>query len=359
VLSAAGAAALIAGRGAGPVSAWIGAALVFTAAWLIPQTGQPWVICVLGVIIGTGFGLAVPAPSAWRDAWAFAFGAAGVLQLAVLAIVAGDDAATIAGALYAVAIAALGTSASERVSKRGASLAIVLGAGLLTLLTASWIGANERTITWFGKLVNHGPRGTREVAITFDDGPNEHATLALARILDRDHVKGTFFTVGKALDARPDISRALLADGQLLGNHSYLHDAVRWLDPRYPELERTQRAFKRDLGVCPTFFRPPHGQHTPFMADVVTDHGMTMVGWDDSAGDWATADPGLVAHRILAGVRPGSIILLHDGLDGDVTSERTVVVKALPPILAGLRARHLTPVRLDRLLGRPGYGDHC
>jgi peptidoglycan/xylan/chitin deacetylase (PgdA/CDA1 family) len=65
-------------------------------------------------------------------------------------------------------------------------------------------------------------------------------------------------------------------------------------------------------------------------ADVVSDHGMTMVGWDDSGGDWATTNAGLVARRILGHLRPGSIILLHDGSDGDVTSNRTVVVKALP-----------------------------
>jgi peptidoglycan/xylan/chitin deacetylase (PgdA/CDA1 family) len=95
------------------------------------------------------------------------------------------------------------------------------------------------------------------------------------------------------------------------------------------------------------------------MADVVKDHGMTMVGWDDAGGDWATHDPRLVASRILDKVRPGSIILLHDGMDGDLRSDRSVVVKALPLILAGLRARKLRPVRLDRLLAKPGYGNHC
>ena len=70
-------------------------------------------------------------------------------------------------------------------------------------------------------------------------------------------------------------------------------------------------------------------------------------------------DPALVAKRILDGVKPGSIILLHDGLDGTVTADRTVLVKALPLILDGLKAKGLTPVRLDELLGKPGYLDHC
>ena len=80
---------------------------------------------------------------------------------------------------------------------------------------------------------------------------------------------------------------------------------------------------------------------------------------DVSAGDWATDDGALVADRVLSQVRPGSIILLHDGLDGDVTSDRSVLVDALPRILDGLQARGLLPVRLDQLVGGPGYNTSC
>jgi chitin deacetylase len=197
------------------------------------------------------------------------------------------------------------------------------------------------------------------VALTFDDGPNPGSTLTVARILDDSGVKGAFFTVGKALDARPDISRTLLADGHLLGDHSYHHDYTGWLDPGYPELRRTQAAFRRRLRVCPAFFRPPHGQHTPFMAHAVEARHMTMVTWDVSAGDWATSDAQLVARRVLTRVRNGSIIDLHDGLDGRVGVNRSVLVRALPLILDGLRRKGLEVVRLDRLLRLSGYGATC
>ena len=218
-----------------------------------------------------------------------------------------------------------------------------------------WEGANSPRARWFGSLVSHGPRTGDRVAITFDDGPNAGATLPIVETLDARGLKATFFSVGKAIDARPDISREVMAHGHLLANHSYRHDSTSWLDPRYGELARTQRAFRRQIGRCPSFFRPPHGQHTPFMAWVVRRHRMTMVTWDDSAGDWATKDADVVTRRILRRVRPGSIIDLHDGLDGDVTADRSVLVRALPMILDGLDARHLRPVRLDELLGRRGY----
>jgi peptidoglycan/xylan/chitin deacetylase (PgdA/CDA1 family) len=222
-----------------------------------------------------------------------------------------------------------------------------------------WQGANTHTGNWFGHQVAHGPRTDNRVALTFDDGPNSTATVPIRDLLDARGVKGTFFLVGKAVAARPDLARALVERGHLVANHSYRHDSRGWLDPRYPELARTQRVVDRDLGVCPAFYRPPHGQHTPVLAGVVHRHGLTMVGWDVSAGDWNAHNAEHLAERIVAKARPGSIIDLHDGLDGRVDADRSVLVAALPPILDGLAAKGLQPVRLDELLARPGYLQAC
>jgi peptidoglycan/xylan/chitin deacetylase (PgdA/CDA1 family) len=91
------------------------------------------------------------------------------------------------------------------------------------------------------------------------------------------------------------------------------------------------------------------------MAHALAEKGMKMVTWDVSAADWATNDAELVARRILTKVRPGSIILLHDGIDGNIGADRSVVLEALPIILDGLESRGLKPVTLDKLLGVPGY----
>lgn len=255
-------------------------------------------------------------------------------------------------------LATAAVAAVVRWRRRWATFPLV-GAAAVVLLTGGWIGANSPELTWFGAQVGHGDRADRQVAVTFDDGPNVTATLALAHILDAHGAKGTFFSVGKAVRRRPDITRALVADGQLIGNHSYHHDSTHWLDPRYLELDEAQRAITGAAGVCPAFFRAPHGQHTPFMATVLHRRHMTMVGWDVSSSDWTSHDAAALARRILQRTRPGSIIDLHDGLDGRVTVDRTVVVRALPLILDGLRARGLQAVRLDVLLRRPGYRAGC
>ena len=292
----------------------IGAAIALIALVLYRVTPRGTIDLPIGLALGLGIGLAVP----WR--WS-------------------------------------ARRASARHSRRDITIATI--GSVLSVGLVLWVAANDPTVQWFGHIITHGDRHDRRVALTFDDGPDDPYSLEVSRVLDAHGVKGTFFEVGKAIDARATVVRALYADGHLVANHSYHHDYWRWLDPRYPELDRTQAAFKRQLGICPAFFRPPHGQRTPFMLAHVSSQGMHTVTWDVSAGDWATNDAQLVATRILAGVKPGSIILLHDGLDGTVTADRSVVVAALPLILDGLRAKGLTPVRLDELLGMPGYLDRC
>ena len=149
--------------------------------------------------------------------------------------------------------------------------------------------------------------------------------------------------------------RALFEHGHLIANHSYHHDEWRWLDPRYPELEKTQLAFEHEIGACPAWFRPPNGDRTPFMARVVKQHGMRMAMWDVSDGNDRDQTAAELVHRVLSEARSGSIINLRDGIDGAPSTDKAILVRALPAILRGLRHEHLKPVRLDELVGGPAY----
>jgi peptidoglycan/xylan/chitin deacetylase (PgdA/CDA1 family) len=296
-------AGLVARAGTAPV---LGALVAIGAAWLVTQRSDAGTLAVLAGMLGAGLAL-VCAP--------------------------------------------FGRAAEGWGSPRTIGVVLVIAA----VVTGCYIGAETPTVHWFGGGVTHGPTTARQVALTFDDGPNVTATLPIMDILDRAGVTATFFEVGRAIDQDPQITQTLFEHGQLLGNHSYHHDQWRWLDPRYPELERTQDAFRRKIGRCPAFFRPPHGDRTPFLARVVRDHHMKMVLWNDSAHDWDEPDYRTIARRIVERAEPGSIILLHDGLDGDPTVNRSVLVRALPLILRGLRAKHLAVVGLDQLLGVPAW----
>jgi peptidoglycan/xylan/chitin deacetylase (PgdA/CDA1 family) len=256
------------------------------------------------------------------------------------------------------ALAASRLASARPLSRPRAGAAACLGV-LPGLVCFAYLGATLPQATWFGDAVSHGPRSGNAVALTFDDGPNGEWTLDVMRVLDDAGVKGTFFEVGKAVAAEPDVAQMLVAHGHVIGDHSYSHGRWDWLVPGYPEAAKAQTAIQTGAGVCPAFFRPPHGDRTPLTVRTVSKQGLTTVTWDVSAADWATTDPALVARRVLEQVKPGSIILLHDGLDGQPGADRSVVAEALPAILDGLEARGLTPVRLDQLLGLPAYGDSC
>jgi peptidoglycan/xylan/chitin deacetylase (PgdA/CDA1 family) len=95
------------------------------------------------------------------------------------------------------------------------------------------------------------------------------------------------------------------------------------------------------------------------MARAVGNQRMLMVGWTVSGSDWATNDAGAVARRVLRGVRPGAIVDLHDGLDGNIAAPRRMLIEALPMILDGLASKGLQAVTLDRLLGVEPYRGRC
>lgn len=211
---------------------------------------------------------------------------------------------------------------------------------------------------WTGG-VTHGPRDRNAVALTFDDGLNGKATLEIARVLEEHQVTGTFFVIGRTLTTQVDVAKTLVAHGHLLANHSYEHETALLTDTKYRDLGRAQRAFARTTQQCPRFFRPPHGVHTPGMSMAVHRAGMELVNWDVEVKDWRETDADRLAANVLQRTRPGSIVLLHDGRDGRLGAERDVILRALPKIIEGLRARGLAVVRLDQLLGKPGYLDRC
>jgi peptidoglycan/xylan/chitin deacetylase (PgdA/CDA1 family)/ABC-type thiamin/hydroxymethylpyrimidine transport system permease subunit len=336
-----------------PSLALLGSFVALVAAWLIPQRPDPTSGIILAGVFGIGAALAAPVVRRPRPS---------VLVLAlgglIVVALAGSRPIVLGVAVGAVFVAAVvsrfgrfGFPRTHRLRTLALGSTLVIAVSGLT----GYFGASTVGATWFGGGVVHGPRASDQVAITFDDGPDVSATPAILKILDAAKVKGSFFVVGKTLDQSPQVVRGLVADGQLVGNHSYHHDDWRWLDPRYPELERTQKAFAREIGTCPVWFRPPHGQRTPLMARVVKDHDMRMAMWDVAVSDRGKNDPNAIAAKVLASVKGGSIIDLHAGLDGTSTAHRAAVVAALPLILDGLRTRGLHPVRLDQLVGGPAY----
>jgi peptidoglycan/xylan/chitin deacetylase (PgdA/CDA1 family) len=196
------------------------------------------------------------------------------------------------------------------------------------------------------RFVPDGPAfPDRAVALTFDDGPSPYTERILA-LLVRLQAPATFFLIGVQAAAHPDLVRREVASGMVIGNHSYDHPN-RPAFTRVPhgrirsEIARGQAVLAR-LGVRSILFRPPGGSVSPFVLQTASAHRLRVVLWSVDARDWVEgATVKQITRRVLASVRAGSIVELHDG-GGD----RTATLKALPMIIAGIRSRGLRLVAL-------------
>jgi peptidoglycan/xylan/chitin deacetylase (PgdA/CDA1 family) len=160
-------------------------------------------------------------------------------------------------------------------------------------------------------------RPTTGVRLTFDDGPKEPFTSGVLDVLDEFGLTATFFVVGKRVAGAAHLLRRMHTAGHTIGNHTFTHPPPSWV--AFPsavrEVRQCQRAVSEVIGTAPTLFRPPMGRWTPALWAARTLAGLKPLGWTLDSGDWrvrSAADADECAAELLAAVRPGDVILLHD-----------------------------------------------
>ena len=170
---------------------------------------------------------------------------------------------------------------------------------------------------WFGRTVASGTLGSKQLALTFDDGPNDPHTLKLLDVLAKHNVHATFFMIGRYVRERPDIARAVAAAGHVVGNHTFTHPLLIFQSAAQTRLELTncRQALEDAIGAHSNLFRPPFGGRRPATLRVARELGLETVMWNVTGYDWnappASVIEPKVARRISEG--GGDIILLHDG----------------------------------------------
>ncbi len=209
------------------------------------------------------------------------------------------------------------------------------------------LGAVSRELTG----IRYRPVGPatmpRRVALTFDDGPWPGGTRRVLAILERMHSPATFFMVGYLIDRYPGIVRAVERAGMTIGTHSWSHPYHTPFDELTPgqirtEIERPAALLRRRFGIRPALFRPPGGGWDPYVVSVAEAAGMRVVRWSVDPSDYLdTSTPGEVAALVLDAIKPGAIVLLHDG-GGD----QSATIAALPRIIRGIRRMGLKLVAL-------------
>ncbi len=206
---------------------------------------------------------------------------------------------------------------------------------------------------WFMPLVVHGPRDVPAVAMTFDDGPDAAVTPEVLDVLKSAGAKASFFTIGRHLDAHPQLAQRICDEGHELGNHSYDHS--RTLNFARPPAMKAE--ILRGAGAIQKFtgsdrlplYRPPVGLKNPPLARVAQALGLKVIVWSLHSHDSRIQDPQAIAQRVLSRVKPGDIILMHDGHDLQ-GKDRPATAEALRRILQGLREKGLESVTVSELL---------
>lgn len=202
-------------------------------------------------------------------------------------------------------------------------------------------------------FVLNGPSAKREVALTFDDAPDNLFTPQILDILKQEGVKATFFVVGNRVEAYPDIMRRMVNEGHVIGNHSYNHSNLPKLsDAEFrKQILRTDRLIESFTGYKPTFVRPPYGNINENQILWLASQHKVVVNWNVDSLDWKGLSSEQVLTNVLAHVHPGSIILQHSG--GGVGEDLSGTVQALPEIIRKLRNDGVELVTIPRLLNLP------
>lgn len=203
------------------------------------------------------------------------------------------------------------------------------------------------------------------VSLTFDDGPDPESTPRVLALLEKYQARGTFFLVGQAAAACPELVKQIADGGHAIGSHSWDHRAF----PGLWSWERQRQLRACEQAVHPygtRLMRPPYGEQTVMSRLEAFAMGYEVVGWSLNSGDWHECSSEVISKYLLEMLEPGAIVLLHDTLfDNGVPAhgkdpghqswtDRGAMLGALETVLDRLRGRYrfVTVPELLRV-GRP------
>jgi peptidoglycan-N-acetylglucosamine deacetylase len=195
----------------------------------------------------------------------------------------------------------------------------------------------------------HSPSNDKQIAITFDDGPDGKYTPEILDVLKEHNVKATFFLLGQNMEYYPEMARRIVDEGHAVGNHSYSHPDFRYLtveDALQKQVIKTQQVFEDIIGFRPAYFRPPYGAVTDEQISALCEEGIVIIDWSIETFDWSDTQnsPEKILNRIKKYHHGGAVILMHSA-GGDRSNSITV----LPQIIEFLQNEGYELVTIDKM----------
>ncbi|NJK37446.1 MAG: polysaccharide deacetylase family protein [Oscillatoriales cyanobacterium RM2_1_1] len=195
------------------------------------------------------------------------------------------------------------------------------------------------------RSVNLAP-DQKVIALTFDDGPWPKTTPQILKTLKQNEIKATFFWVGAALENHPDIGQQVVAEGHVIANHTWHHRYKPMSSATAAkEVESLADLIDQLTGLETSLFRPPGGVENNGLVEYVHSQDYVNVMWSIDSRDWSKISAAQIEKNILNAVKPGQIVLMHDG-----GGNRSATAKALPKIIAELKRQGYEFVTVPELL---------
>ena len=195
------------------------------------------------------------------------------------------------------------------------------------------------------KVVKRVPTAQKVVALTVDDGPNVKSTPALLQVLREKNVHITMFILGRNAEKHPELLAQAAADGHEIASHAYSHTFLNKMSREAfeGELDKTEKIITA-VTKKPVLLRPPGGGYNDSLVVAAQKRGYTFVLWSVDALDWKRPSVNTVVNNVMNNVKPGSIVLMHDGQDDLPTAQ------AMGIIIDRLRSQGYKIVTVSELL---------
>ncbi len=207
----------------------------------------------------------------------------------------------------------------------------------------------------FGRSLIAG-KDAAEVALTYDDGPNDPYTGQLMEVLARNQIRATFFVIGRYVRQKPRLARALHEAGHLIGCHTMTHPKLMYMGPKRirAEIADATALIEDIIGSRVRFFRPPFGARNPAVFWIAAGLSLTPVLWNVSSKDWKASSAAEIERYVERGIalnqhrHSGSNVLMHDGSHLEMGIDRRRTVTATANLLGTATRDGIRFVTLDR-----------
>lgn len=205
---------------------------------------------------------------------------------------------------------------------------------------------------WYGRTFVGLARGTKQLALTYDDGPNDTHTLRLLELLAKQDARATFFLIGRYVKERPEIVREIARAGHVIGNHTFTHPLLIFKSAGKirRELIDCRAALQDAVGEHSKLFRPPFGGRRPAVLRIARELGLEPVMWNVTGYDWNAPPAAEIEAKVARQVRGGDVILLHDGGHKHMGADRSQTVIATESMIRRYRSEGCEFVTIPEML---------